>query len=175
LLDNIHCAGVGWRWVITPAPQLYERPLGTFTYGDYMRLPNKLSQSTSGPSVVCFDKQVSVSNFYFWPLPTFGGTCNMTVARLVNSIDDPADPLDFPISWMEGLSYIMSDRLMEDEGVAAADEVTAQRITERSVAFYQKYLNYDRPVSVMVRPFGKAGNGQAADAAASVATRPPRR
>lgn len=147
------------RVVVTPAPNLFERELGVVPYLDYMQLPNKLQ--TNNQSVqVCIDKQVTQTNLYFWPLATYGQTVNATVVRQANSISLPSDPLDFPQEWLEDLSYAMADKLMDDEGVAAADEITAQRITQRAMAFYEKLLNYDRPVSVFIRPWGRTGRSR---------------
>lgn len=148
------------RWVVQPAPNLFERPLGTFSYIDYQTLPNKLAGSTSGPSIVMFDKQENASNLYLWPPPTYGGTLNCTVGRSVLDITQPNDTVDVPIEWTEGVLYNLADRLMEDEAVAMADPATAQRITERAVTFYSKLLNFDRPNSVFVRPWGKKSSGK---------------
>lgn len=148
------------RWVVEPVPNLYERPLGMFSYLDYMNLPNKHQQTNSGPSVITLDKQVNQSLLYIWPLHTFGGTLNCTVGRTVNDVNSVNDPLDFPTEWTEGMEYTLADRLLDDFGIAAADPVTSQRITERSVAFYSKLLNFDRPTSVFVRPWGKKGTGK---------------
>ena len=148
------------RWVVTPPPNLFERPLGTFSYIDYQTLPNKLAGSTSGPSVVMFDKQESASNLYLWPPPTYGGTLNCTVGRSVNNVAVPSDPVDVPNEWTEGVIYNLADRLMDDEGVAAADPATAANIQQRAMVFYGKLLNFDRPNSVYIRPWGKAGRGR---------------
>ena len=148
------------RWVVTPGPNQYERPLGVQSYIDYMNQPNKLSKSSSGPSIYCFDPQSTQSNLYLWPLPTNGGTLNATVARLANTVSLPSDPLDFPPSWVEGLYWCLADRLMDDEGVAAADDATATRISTHAALFYEKLLNYDRPDSIWIRPYGKAGSGK---------------
>jgi len=148
------------RWVVTPPPNLFERPMGYFTYEDYMTLPNKLAPSGSGPSIWCFDKQTTQSNLYIWPLPSNGGTLNATVARYADQAALPGDPLDFPPEWHQGLVYALADRLMDDEGVAAADQVTAQRISERALAFWSSLENFDRPTSVMLRPFGRSGSGK---------------
>lgn len=148
------------RWVVQPAPNLYERPLGVYSYIDYMNLPNKLSQASSGPSVVCFDRQVSTSGLYIWPLPTNGGTLNCTVARTVNDVNLASDPVDFPDEWTEGGIYNLADRLMDDSAMAAADPQTAQRIQTHAVAFYEKLLNFDRPDSIYVRPWGRKGSGR---------------
>lgn len=159
VMPNIVLGLLNARWVVAPAPNLFERPLAIYTYDDYMNLPNKLSQSQS-PSLVTIDKQVTATWLYFWPLPTYGGTCNVTVARQPNSISQPTDTLDFPPEWWEDLAYVMADRLMDDEGVAAADPATAQRISQRASEFLDKLENFDRPTSVMIRPYGKAGTGR---------------
>lgn len=148
------------RWVIQPAPNLYERPLGIYSYNDYMNLPNKLSMSSSGPSIICFDRQTDASWLYLWPLPTNGGTLNLSVARTVNDVNEPTDIPDYPIEWTEDMVYMLADRLMDDYGIAAADPETAQRITQRAVAFYAKLLNFDRPDSVTIRPWGRKGSGR---------------
>ena len=148
------------RWLVTGGNNPYERPMGYFSYEDYMTLPNKRAPASSGPSVWCFDKQVTQSNLYLWPLPTFGGTLNATVARYANAVSEPTDPIDFPPEWMENLSYALADRLMDDEGVSAADPQTAQRIEQHALAFWAKLDSYDRPQSVFMRPYGKAGAGR---------------
>jgi hypothetical protein len=147
------------RWVVTPPPNLFEREMAVVPYMDYMQLPNKL-QDDQSPVQVCIDKQVTQTNLYFWPLPTFGGTFNATVVRQANSISAPTDPIDLPQEWSEGISYLMADKLMDDEGVAAADQVTADRISKRAIAFEQTLLNWDRPVSIYIRPWGRAGAGR---------------
>lgn len=148
------------RLVITQSPNLNERPLGVFSYIDYMNLPNKQSSNTTGPSVIMFDKQVSQSNIYIWPLASNGCTLNATVARMVNDVNLPQDPIDFPSEWTEGAMYNLADRMMNDSGVRAADPVTAEDITGHAITFYTKLLNFDRPDSVFVRPWGKRGTGK---------------
>lgn len=147
------------RVIVTPAPNLFERELGVVPYLDYMQLPNKL-QSDNQSVQICIDKQVTQTNLYFWPLATYGETINATVVRQVDSISEPTDAIDFPQEWYEGLSYMMADRLMDDEGVAAADQITADRISKRAIAFEETLLNFDRPTSVMIRPWGRAGSGR---------------
>jgi hypothetical protein len=93
------------RLVVQPSPNLFERPLAIYSYGDYMNLPNKQASNTSGPSVVCFDKQVGQSYLYIWPLATNGCTINCSVARTVNDSLLSSDPVDAPPEWMEGLTY----------------------------------------------------------------------
>jgi hypothetical protein len=148
------------RWLVSPAPNFYERPLAIYSYLDYMTLPNKQASSNSGPSVICFDKQNTASNFYLWPLPTFGGTLNMSVGRTINDVALTTDTIDFPIEWDEGLMYSLADRLMDDGGVAAADPATADRIVKHAAAFMEDLLNFDRPASVYIRPWGKRGTGR---------------
>lgn len=147
------------RVVVTPAPNLFERIMAVVVYDDYMQLPNKLQ--TADQSVqVCIDKQPTQTNLYFWPLPTYGQTMNATIVRQVDSVAEPTDAIDYPQEWLEDLGYALADRLMDDEGVAAADPATADRITQRAVAFYAKLTSYDRPTSIFIRPYGRAGGGR---------------
>lgn len=146
------------RLVVQPAPNLYERPLAMYSYIDYANLPNKRAQGS--PSLICFDKQVNASSVYIWPLPVNGATINATIGRTVMDVNSATDPLDFPTEWTEGMIYCLADRIMDDNGVAAADQATAQRITEHAAVFYSKLLNFDRPTSIFVRPWGRAGTGR---------------
>lgn len=148
------------RLVIEPAPNLYERPLAIYSYADYMNLPNKMASNDSGPSVIVFDRQATVSNIYIWPLATNGCTINATVGRTVNDVNTASDPLDFPSEWTEGAIFSLADRLMNDSGVRSADPVTAQDITLHASLFMQKLLDFDRPDSVFIRPWGRKGSGK---------------
>jgi hypothetical protein len=149
------------RWVVQPSPNLYERPLGIYTYLQYMSLPNKQAPSSSGPSVIMFDKQNLASNFYFFPLPSVSGTCNITAARTVDDVVNVNDMVDFPTEWSEDFIYTLADRLMDNHGVAAADPATADRISKRAIAFDQVLLDFDRPTSLFMLPYGKKGRGRA--------------
>ncbi len=148
-------------WVVTPAPNLYKRPMGYYSYVDYFNLPNPDAQTTSGPSVYAFDKQNDTSTLWIWPVPTNGGTIICTVGRAVDAYAAEGDLIGVPAEWAEGYVYNLADRLMEDQATASADPQTANRITQRAVAFYTKLLNFDRPTSVFVRPYGRAGQSRA--------------
>ncbi len=147
-------------WVVTPAPNLYKRPMGYYSYTDFFNLPNPQAQSQSGPSIYMFDKQTSASTIWLWPVPTNGGTLICTVGREVEAYAAEQDLIGLPKEWTEGYVYNLADRLMEDQATASADPQTAERITQRAVAFYTKLLNFDRPTSVFVRPWGRAGQGR---------------
>jgi hypothetical protein len=43
---------------------------------------------------------------------------------------------------------------MDENGVAAADPQTADRITKHAIIFYEKLMNFDRPTSVYVPAVG---------------------
>lgn len=149
------------RWVVQPSPNKYERPLGLYTYLQYMSLPNKQAASSSGPSVIMWDKQRLTSDFYFFPLPQISGTCNITSARSVDDVINVNDMVDFPIEWSEDFCFTLADRLMDVHGVAAADPETAKRISDRAVAFDAVLLDFDRPTSVFMLPYGRKGRGKA--------------
>lgn len=147
-------------WVVTPSPNEFKRPMGYYSYVDYFNLPNPDAQTQSGPSVYTFDKQDTTSTLWLWPVPTNGGTIIASVARSVNDIADPDQALDIPGEWAECFVYNLADRLMDDQAVASADPETANRITQHAIVLYQKLLNFDRPTSVFVRPWGTAGRSR---------------
>lgn len=146
------------RLVVSPEPNLYERTLGNLTYLDYMRYPNKGEMSQ--PSSICYDKQENQTNFYIFPLSGTSCTINMTVGRPVLDITQASDTVDVPIEWQQTVVYNIAERLMDNEGIAAADPATAQRIMEHAAGTYQKLLDWDRPTSLFLRPFGKPGQSR---------------
>ena len=146
------------RLRVNPAPNLYERPLGIYSYDDYMLLPNKLSRGS--PSVICFDRQATTSNIYIWPLPTNGCIISATVARTIEDVLTVNDSLDIPIEWTEGVIWCLADRLLADGGVLDSDPSTSQNVALHAAAFYKKLLNFDRPDFVNMRPYGKTGNSK---------------
>lgn len=146
------------RLVVQPSPNLYERPLGVYSYEDYMLLPNKLSKGS--PSVICFDRQATTSNIYIWPLPTNGCQINATVGRTIQDVLTVNDAIDIPIEWTETLIWSLADRLLDDTGLRESDPATAQSVSIHAITFYQKLLNFDRPDFTNLRPYGKTGNSK---------------
>lgn len=146
-------------WVVTPSPNLYKRPMAAYSYVDYFNLPNP-EATISAPSVYMFDKQAETSTLWIWPRPINGGTIIASVGRSVNDITSEQDVLDLPTEWIEAFVYNLADRLMDDQAMASADPATAQRIAAHAQVLYGKMLNFDRPTSVFVRPYGKAGQGR---------------
>lgn len=144
------------RWVVSPAPNLYERPLGYFAWVQYQQLPNKLS-AASAPSIYMFDRQVDATQLYIWPVAQIGGTINCTVGRTANDVLSASDPIDLPSEWILGYTYMLADALMDDQGVAAADPATAQRLSGHAQYWKQKLEDFDRPTSIFVKPWGRKG------------------
>lgn len=147
-------------WVVQGDPNPYWRPMGMFSYVDYFNLPNPNSNSTSGPSVYMFDKQDNTSSIWIWPLATLGGQVVCTVGRVVEDINAATDPVDFPDEWTEAIVYNLADRLLDDQGTAQADPATAQRIAAHAGVLLQRLLDFDRPTSVWLRPYGRKGGGK---------------
>lgn len=145
-------------WVQTPAPNLYERPLNISTYMDYQVLPNKMTRGA--PSTIMFSKETRSSDLYLFPVPLNGGTIKVTVQRSVLDVTQASDEVDIPYEWQQGVTYGLADCLMEDQGLAAADPATAQRISDKAQEFYAKLLRWDVPDSIFFRPQGKAGSGK---------------
>jgi len=146
------------RWVVNPAPDLYERPMGPYTYIQYMQLPNKYYGNDS-PSVWMYDRQQAGSNLYLFPPPVNGGTVNCTTVRIANDINSDSDEVDLPQEWLETFVYCLADRLMDDETLADAAQAanTAQRITARAERLYRTVLDFDRPDEIFMQPYGNAG------------------
>jgi hypothetical protein len=144
------------RWVVTPAPNLYEQTLGALTYVQFQQLPNKLSQAAR-PTTYMYDRQTTSAQLWLWPLANQGGTINCTVGRIANDVLQATDPIDLPSEWMVAFDYLLADGLMDDQGTAAADQATAQRIAGRAVFWRQKLLDFDRPYSVFIRPLRGQG------------------
>ena len=147
------------RWVVTPPPNLYERPMGEFQWAQYFQLPNKLSPVQT-PSIWMFDRQQDATQLYIWPVAQNGGTINATVGRLANDVTLPSDPIDLPSEWLLGFEYGLANSLMDDQGVAAADQATAQRIAGLAAQWHQKIADFDRPTSIFIKPFGRKGAGK---------------
>lgn len=143
------------RWVQSTNP-LYERPLGRFQWAQYMQLPNKNAQGA--PSIFMFDYQRDTTQLYAWPVNQTSGTINCTTIRRANNVLAVGDAIDLPPEWMLGFDYMLADALMDDQGIAQADPATAQRITGHAQFWKQKLLDFDRPTSVTIKPWGKQGN-----------------
>ncbi len=135
----------------------FERQLGRFQWADYMMLPTK--DAPGPPTIFMFDYQVVSTQMYVWPVPIISMTINCTVIKRTNDIIQQSDAIELPSEWILGFTYMVADALMEDQGVAAADPATAQRITERAVFWKDKLLDFDRPTSVFLRPYGRRGAG----------------
>lgn len=146
-------------WVVQGNPSPYWRPMGEFSWVDFWNLPNPQSNTTSGPSVYMFNRQDTSSFLYIWPLATNGGSMVASVGRVVNDVNDPTDAVDFPDEWTEAMIYNLADRLMDDQGTAAADEKTADRITQHALVLYRRLADFDRPTSIWFRPWNQVGQG----------------
>lgn len=146
------------QWVVVPGTgaNYLQQPLGIYTYSDYHNLPNPYQV---GPRPYCFmfDRQENASNLYLWPTPQMGGAIILTVGRTILDVNLPSDTIDVPREWQEAVLYNLADRLMEDEAGAMADPATAERITERAKYFYMKMLDFDRPMSVFIKPYNQIG------------------
>jgi len=79
--------------------------------------------------------------------------------RRANDVAAYNDVIDLPSEWMLGFTYMLADALMDDQGVAAADPATAQRITGHAAYWKDQLENFDRPTSVKIKPWGKKGMG----------------
>jgi hypothetical protein len=143
------------RWVVSTTP-LYERVLGRFQWVDYQSLPTKNAQGP--PTVFMFDYQQDFTQLYVWPVPIISGTINCSTTRRAGNVAVSSDLVDLPPEWMLGLNYLVADALMDDQGMAEQDGATADRIKSHAAYWSQRLLDFDRPSSVFLRPYGKQNN-----------------
>ena len=143
------------RWVVSTVP-LYERVLGRFQWVDYQSLPTK--NAPGPPTLFMFDYQQDYTQLYVWPVPTISGTINCSTTRRAAEMIDLTTEIDLPPEWMLGLDYLTADALADDQGMAEIDGATAERIKGHAAYWNAKLLDFDRPTSVFLRPFGKQNN-----------------
>lgn len=141
------------RWVQSPT---FERVLGRFQWVDYMSLPTKTAQGP--PTIFMFDYQQDSTQLYTWPVSQLAGTINCSVTRRATEITDLTTVIDLPAEWTLAIDYLLADALMDDQGMADMDPATADRIQKHAAIWNQKLLDFDRPSSVFLRPFGKQNN-----------------
>ena len=145
------------RWVISTNPS-YERQLGRFQWIDYMQLPTKDAQGP--PTIFMFDYQQDFTQLYIWQVPTIGGTINCTTTRRAADIIDASTVVDLPAEWMLAVNYLTADALMDDQGMADMDGATAERIKNHAAYWQKQLLDFDRPTSVFLRPYGQPNSGR---------------
>ncbi len=149
------------RWVEQSGSiNQFERPMGYFSYQEYMSLPNKNQQSLAGPTIWMYDRQRTQSNLYFWPQAQQQGLINTTVVRIIANITGASDTLDVPDEWMENMIYGGAMRLMTDYGVSAYDPQTAQHVIAMATSGLSDLESFDRADSIKIKPWGRRGTGK---------------
>lgn len=140
------------RWLQAPG---YQRQLARWERGEYVSLPNKAQQ---GPPTSYYPfKNRDVFTLYMWMVPNTASTLYYTAARVIDDAGALDDNLDLPQEWTETVFYNLADRLLEPFGVVQSSPATAQRISLRAQALYQKMLDFDTPGSVYMGSAGRYG------------------
>ena len=145
------------RWVISTTPS-YERQLGRFQWVDYMQLPTK--DASGPPTLFMFDYQQDATQLYCWPVTPISGTINCTVIRRATEVVDQTTIIDLPPEWNLAVNYLTADALMDDQGMADLDPATAERVKGHALYWNQQLLDFDRPTSVFLRPYGQPNSGR---------------
>ena len=104
------------------------------------------------PSMICFDKQATVSNFYLYPLPSQPGAIHATIVRSVKDVTQPSDVIDLPIEWQDVLLYALAVRLGQVYGTHLDDQVGVQMIQNQANELLNRARSFDRPDAVFLRP-----------------------
>lgn len=139
------------RWVQSPT---FDRVLGRFQWVQYFQLPNKNAPGT--PTVFMFDYQRDSTQLYVWMVSTVAGQINCTTIRRANNVSAIGDVIDLPSEWILGLTYLVADAIMDDQGMAEMDPATAERIKGHALFWKAKLEDFDRPTSVFLQPYGKS-------------------
>ncbi len=130
----------------------FERTLGRWEWGDYVTLPNKIASGL--PTIFVLDKQRTAINMTVWPVPSVATTIRYTAARVIDDTNDLNDEVDLPQEWLETVYFNLAERLIAIYGIDALLPTVAQRVTARAQQLYAKMLDFDRPASVFMKPWG---------------------
>ncbi len=135
----------------------YQRSLSRWEWGAYRELPNKDASGTP----VCFtlNKQRDYIEMTIWNVPTVDTIILYSGARVIDDVTDLDQEVDVPQEWMECVYYNLADRMLDALDLATMSPATAQRITGRAQALYQKMLDFDRTGSTFMLPWRPKGYG----------------
>lgn len=121
-----------------------ERPLGRWEWGEWVTLPNKLTQGT--PTVFTLRKTTSAITLRLWPVPSAAYTVNYTGARVIEDVTDQSQTIDLPQAWMECVFTNLAARLISPYRVPPTPEILD--VVQRAAQLYAGLRDMDRPASV---------------------------
>lgn len=97
-----------------------EIPMLRLAREDYFALPLKTTQGT--PTQYYYDPQLGTGKLYVWPAPdASAGTFEFTYIRTIEDFDETSHDPDYPVEWLDALTYNLALRLAPIYGVEQPD------------------------------------------------------
>lgn len=121
------------------ANQDNEISVNMWSRDQYFNQVNKFSQGTVVNSY--YSPQLGNGRFYVWQTASnVNDFVRITFERPIQDIDVGDDTLDFPVEWLEAITYNLAARLADDYD-APAQKV--QSVSSKAVAFLDDLLGFD--------------------------------
>lgn len=121
-----------------------ERSLSRWEWGEWVTLPNKLSQGT--PTVFTLRKAVDTITMRLWPVPSRSYSVKYTGARIIEDVTTASQTLDIPRAWNECVFTNLAVRLIAPYRVSPTPEIL--ELMQRAPRLYASLRDMDRPASV---------------------------
>lgn len=132
--------------------QTYQRSLARYEWGDYRSLPNKDASGT--PTSYTLNKQRTYIDLTIWPVPTVETVIVYSGARVIQDVNDLNDEVDVPQEWIETVITVLAERMIPYFNIDSLSPPVAARVTARAKFLYDKLLDFDRPASAFMKPWG---------------------
>ncbi len=126
-------------------------PITQIARQTYMDLSNK--SSTGNVVQVYYDPKLDNGILYVWQAPAdVSKVINFTFESSIEDFDNIANNPDFPVEWLEAITYNLAVRLASEYGILPQElQMTAQL----AQAFLEDVKGWDRePVGITLEPYG---------------------
>lgn len=126
-----------------------DTPIITISHEEYQRLPNKTI--TGKTNQVYYQPEIPDGFIYLWPEPeTASDRIRMTCYFPIEDFDASSDNPDFPVEWLDALTWNLAARLIPSYGIPPQQ---AQEIRNEAASLYAGLLMWDQePESVFFQP-----------------------
>mgnify|MGYP003631080070 FL=1 len=116
-----------------------ETPVRVVTREEYFSYVNKTA--TGKVVAVYYDPQITNGKLYCWPSPdAVGDVLLLTAQRQVADFDGSTDDPDFPVEWLDALSYGLAVRMLTKYGI---DMETASQIRQDAQEYLMDAEDFD--------------------------------
>lgn len=124
---------------------LYDLPLTSLSYSEYFDLPIKTSNGI--PNQFHYNPQNTAGYLYLWPRPTGQDQrIRFSYERSIADLDNSTDNFDFPVEWLECITWQLALRLCPAFG---KDQKMVNSIQTVAQDMYQNLLFWDNEITSM--------------------------